>query len=72
MVKEQETEYENMVREGDRMKKAERECQSTARTEKQSDGERENDTVKDSDKGQGRREGGRGEGKEGMEKDVRL
>lgn len=70
MVKEQETKYDNMVRE--RKKKAGREYQSTVSTQKYIEGERENDTVKDSDKRQGRKGGGRGEGEKRMEEDIRL
>lgn len=48
-----------------------REYQSTVRTEKQSEGERKNDRVRDSDKGRGRQEAGRGEREEVIE-DMRL
>lgn len=71
MVKEQETEYENMVREGDRKKKAERECQSTTRTNRvMGRGKMTQSKIVTKDRGGGREAGG--EGKEGMEKDVRL
>lgn len=49
-----------------------REYQSRVRTEKQSEGERENDKVRNSDKGRGRQEAGRGEREEVIEKDIRL
>lgn len=42
------------------------------RTKKQSKGERENDTITDSDKGEGRQEAGREEREEVIEGDIRL
>lgn len=49
-----------------------REYQSIVRTEKQSEGERENDKVRNGDKGRRRQEAGRGEREEVIEDDIRL
>lgn len=59
-------------KETEKEKDSEREYQSTVRTEKQSEGERRNDKVRNGDKGRGRREAGRGEREEVIEEDIRL